>query len=98
MLDRKDNVEKCHTNTCQWIFERDEYQSWKNNSRGFLWIKGKPGAGKSTLMKFLHESLQIQKSQGEDQTLQLDFFFSARGAELQRTPLGMLQIIAESNF
>ncbi|KAJ5919300.1 hypothetical protein N7466_010243 [Penicillium verhagenii] len=98
MLDRKDNVEKCHTNTCEWIFERDEYQSWKNKSRGLLWIKGKPGAGKSTLMKFLHESLQIQKSQAEDQTLQLDFFFSARGTELQRTPLGMLRSLLNQIF
>jgi ankyrin repeat protein len=87
MLERRDNIEPWHTNTCEWILELDEYQTWKSQPRGLLWIKGKPGAGKSTLMAFLFNHFEQEVSQG----LRLDFFFTARGTELQRTPLGMFK-------
>ncbi|KAK4865337.1 hypothetical protein LT330_009448 [Penicillium expansum] len=89
MLDRRDNIEPCHTNTCKWVLHLEEYKSWRSQSHGLLWIKGKPGAGKSTLMVFLHDKLQI--SQDDRPGIRLDFFFTARGEEMQRTPLGMLR-------
>ncbi|OQE41042.1 hypothetical protein PENCOP_c005G03906 [Penicillium coprophilum] len=96
MLDRRDNIEPCHTNTCKWIIDLEEYQSWRNQSHGLLWIKGKPGAGKSTLMVFLHDKLQI--SQDDCPGIRLDFFFTARGTEMQRTPLGMLRSLLNQIF
>ncbi|KAJ5773049.1 hypothetical protein N7457_007945 [Penicillium paradoxum] len=96
MLDRRENVEPCHSNTCQWILELEKYQSWSSKPRGLLWIKGKPGAGKSTLMAFLHDKLK--SSQNDDQGIQLDFFFSARGTDMQRTPLGMLRSLLNQIF
>jgi ankyrin repeat protein/adenylate kinase family enzyme len=96
MLDRRDNIELRHTNTCQWILELDEYQSWTNQPRGLLWIKGKPGAGKSTLMVFLHD--RLKGLQDGSQGIWLDFFFSARGTEMQRTPLGMLRSLLNQIF
>ncbi|CAI7647155.1 unnamed protein product [Penicillium bialowiezense] len=96
MLDRRDNVEPYHTNTCQWILELEKFQSWRSEPRGLLWIKGKPGAGKSTLMLFLHKKLGI--SQKDNQGIQLDFFFTARGTEMQRTPLGMLRSLLNQIF
>ncbi|KAJ5718810.1 hypothetical protein N7488_004456 [Penicillium malachiteum] len=89
MWDRRDNIESCHPNTCQWILELDDYKSWRSQSRGLLWIKGKPGAGKSTLMAFLYD--ELRKSPDRTHGLRLEFFFTARGSELQRTPLGMLR-------
>ncbi|KAJ5548876.1 hypothetical protein N7513_006110 [Penicillium frequentans] len=94
MLDRRENVEPCHTNTCQWILDLGKYQSWRREPRGLLWIKGKPGAGKSTLMVFLHGELRGFRNQG----IQLDFFFTARGTEMQRTPLGMLRSLLSQIF
>ncbi|KAJ5148974.1 hypothetical protein N7448_000552 [Penicillium atrosanguineum] len=96
MLDRRDNIEPCHPNTCQWILELENYKSWKSQSRGLLWIKGKPGAGKSTLMLFLHDKLKIP--QDGDHGIRLDFFFTARGTEMQRTPLGMLRSLLNQIF
>ncbi|CAG8074305.1 unnamed protein product [Penicillium salamii] len=96
MLDRRDNIELCHTNTCKWILELEEYQSWKSQSHGLLWIKGKPGSGKSTLMVFLHDKLQ--RSQDDSPSIRLDFFFTARGTEMQRTPLGMLRSLLNQIF
>ncbi|KAJ5548418.1 hypothetical protein N7513_005652 [Penicillium frequentans] len=96
MLDRRDNIEPCHTNTCQWILELEKYKSWRSQSCGLLWIKGKPGAGKSTLMAFLHEKLEIL--QDGRQGIRLDFFFSARGTEMQRSPLGMFRSLLNQIF
>ncbi|KAJ5387866.1 hypothetical protein N7509_010407 [Penicillium cosmopolitanum] len=97
MLDRRDNIERHHTNTCQWILELDEYQSWRNQPCGLLWIKGKPGAGKSTLMRFLHDVLE-EIQDGSQGSIRLDFFFSARGTDLQRTPLGMFRALLNQIF
>lgn len=96
MLDRRDNIEPCHPNTCQWILNLEEYQSWMSQSRGLLWIKGKPGTGKSTLMRSLHE--RRERLQDQSEIIWLDFFFTARGEELQRTPLGMLRSLLNQIF
>ncbi|EPS29815.1 hypothetical protein PDE_04765 [Penicillium oxalicum 114-2] len=89
MRDRRDHIEPWYRNTCRWILEREECRSWREQPRGLLWIAGKPGSGKSTLMAFLHEKLC--KSSDASQDLRLEFFFTARGTELQRTPLGMFR-------
>lgn len=94
MLDRRDNIEPRHINTCEWILELDEYKSWKSQPRGLLWIKGKPGTGKSTLMTFLYDQLKQDGGQG----ILLDFFFNAQGTELQHTPLGMLRSLLSQIF
>ncbi|EMT67378.1 Serine/threonine-protein phosphatase 6 regulatory ankyrin repeat subunit C [Fusarium odoratissimum] len=52
---------------------------------GFLWIKGKPGAGKSTLMKFI---LSNARRRMKDKTI-ISFFFNARGEELEKSTTGM---------
>ena len=56
MNDRLATIATAHLNTCEWLFRKREYKAWRDltalkTDRGFLWIKGKPGAGKSTLMK-----------------------------------------------
>ena len=52
---------------------------------GFLWIKGKPGTGKSTLMKFA--LAQAQESMKDPPIL--SFFFNARGGDLEKSTVGM---------
>src|SRR5271156_2752931 len=44
------NIKKAHDRTCNWLFEQLEYKAWLDRDlayehHGFLWIKGKPGAG-----------------------------------------------------
>ena len=53
---------------------------------GFLWIRGKPGSGKSTLMKFAVGSARKAKTETV-----VSFFFNARGEELEKSTLGMYQ-------
>lgn len=71
------------------LFAREEYTSWRDPEAlhrhyGFFWIKGKPGAGKSTLMK-------CARQYGEDthKDLTISFFFSAGGGALQKSTEGM---------
>ncbi|RMJ24156.1 hypothetical protein PHISP_04962, partial [Aspergillus sp. HF37] len=91
MFDRRCNIERRHANTCEWILGLDEYKNWRSQSRGLLWIKGKPGAGKSTLMAFLYDRLKEQHC--TERGIGLEFFFTARGTEMQRTPLGMFRAL-----
>lgn len=88
---RRQLVRDAHTGTCEWILERPEYKSWCDAEQvplhhGFLWIKSKPGAGKSTLMKFLLESAEQQSSPND---AVISFFFNARGDLLERSLEGM---------
>jgi hypothetical protein len=87
--------------TATWLFEHEEYINWARwdmlhtkDRRGLLWLKGKPGSGKSTLMK---EGLQRAKAHnlGFDSSICIaGFFFTTRGnIQLQRTPLGLFQTV-----
>ncbi|KAJ5298834.1 uncharacterized protein N7443_006954 [Penicillium atrosanguineum] len=96
MLHRRHTIERYHTNTCQWILELEKFQSWRSQSRGLLWIKGKPGVGKSTLMVFLYDKLK--RLQGESPGIRLECFFSLGGLEMQHTMLGMLRSLLVQIF
>ena len=83
-------LKSAYANTCQWLFERSEYMDWLDPSKrsannGVLWIKGKPGAGKSTLVK-----CAVQYTQGHSEAATvIFFFFHARGSALERSTEGM---------
>lgn len=87
---RQENIAKAHSATCQWLFDRPEYKAWRDpnhrtDHHGFFWIKSKPGAGKSTLMKFLLNSAKQRLQQDNI----ISFFFNARGGQLEQTIEGM---------
>ncbi|TGO31110.1 hypothetical protein BPAE_0001g00040 [Botrytis paeoniae] len=56
---------------------------------GILWIKGKPGSGKSTLMEFLLRD--FEKQAHYQKSIQLSFFLHGRGNTLQKSRLGMFR-------
>ncbi|KAI8633518.1 hypothetical protein F5Y19DRAFT_244545 [Xylariaceae sp. FL1651] len=93
MYNRQHNIRKALDNTVDWLFELPVYDAWikrKNiaNDNGLLWIKGKPGAGKSVLMKEAFTRIQSQFQKTEVSTAA--FFFNARGAQqLEVSPLGL---------
>ncbi|KAH8650891.1 ankyrin repeat-containing domain protein [Tricladium varicosporioides] len=62
---------------------------WLGGKRGLLWIKGKPGSGKSTLMAFIYR--ELQKTPPSNRSVTLDFFFHGRGTFLQKTSIGMFR-------
>ncbi|GAB1317667.1 hypothetical protein MFIFM68171_07877 [Madurella fahalii] len=86
---RQMTIKKAHAHTCKWLLEAPEYLDWVNPSKlgehhGFLWIKGKPGAGKSTLMKFALADAHKMKDK-----IVISFFFNARGDDLEKSTVGM---------
>jgi hypothetical protein len=60
MNDRKTSIGESYPETFEWIFSSEDgalqskYRTWlSSKDERIFWIKGKPGSGKSTLMKFL---------------------------------------------
>ncbi|KAH7308494.1 ankyrin repeat-containing protein [Stachybotrys elegans] len=85
---RQANIDYAADGTCKWLLEHEILIEWTRQDRGLLWIKGKPGSGKSTLMKYARDA--IPSLYGTD-ALAFSFFFHGRGHELQRNPLGLFR-------
>ncbi|KAI1852800.1 hypothetical protein JX266_002341 [Neoarthrinium moseri] len=88
---RRQSTMTAHSNTCRWFLQTDTFKKWEENSQddNFLWIKGKPGAGKSTLMKFLLSEISKRvRRRGRKEAL-ISFFFNARGHELEKSTAGL---------
>ncbi|KAG9255473.1 uncharacterized protein F5Z01DRAFT_653179 [Emericellopsis atlantica] len=88
---REKTIEEAQADTCRWITEHESYKAWLDvtqlpKHRGFLWIRGKPGAGKSTIMKFAFSNF---KPPDGKRGISLSFFFNARGTYLQKSVVGM---------
>ena len=86
---RQTIVKNAHAKTCKWLLENSEYLDWVDAAKlsehhGFLWIKGKPGTGKSTLMKFAlaHAYNTITNR------IVISFFFNARGEDIEKSTIG----------
>lgn len=89
---RKTSIKREHAKTCRWFLQLPEYARWLDeeqfsNHHGFLWIKGKPAVGKSTIMKFVYRQTKAKDRLGHVQTI--SFFFSARGDYLEKSLWGM---------
>ncbi len=87
---RSKNIDLAAAGTCEWLLQHEEYQNWVADDRGLLWIRGKPGSGKSTLLRYSLDNIMVASNIG-DKSLILSFFIHGRGAELQRTPLGLFR-------
>ncbi|OQV08393.1 NACHT domain-containing protein [Cladophialophora immunda] len=87
---RHATIKTAHAKTCRWLLKNPGYQDWLALERlsehnGFLWIKGNPGTGKSTLMKYI---LANAKKTMPEATV-LSFFFNARGEGLEKSTEGL---------
>ena len=96
---RVNNVMKAMSSTCRWLFCHPYFQTWDESGSsaehsGFLWIKGKPGCGKSTLMKALLRWAQKRKSRGRGLQTVVPYFFNARAsASLEKSSLGLYRTV-----
>ncbi|KAF7532903.1 hypothetical protein G7054_g7529 [Neopestalotiopsis clavispora] len=90
---RHDSIKRAHAKTCRWFPDTDVYKKWEakdsSDVNNFLWIKGKPGAGKSTLMKFLHGQIHARTRRKTKNEILISFFFNARGDELGKSTFGL---------
>ncbi|PSK59339.1 hypothetical protein B9Z65_3663 [Elsinoe australis] len=87
---REHTIKDAQSNTCEWIFQHRHFRTWlgrdtsSSSAQKFLWLKGKPGAGKSTVMKYVFNKLR--KDPG---SVVIAFFFNARGGILEKTTRGL---------
>ena len=82
-------IKKSHSETCRWLLTNPKYIEWLDSKKlsehhGFLWIKGKAGAGKSTLMKYALSNVRTGTKE-----LVVSFFFNARGHSLEKSTIGV---------
>jgi ankyrin repeat protein len=87
------SLKAAHRKTCAWFLHTNQYKAWTSaenlhDHHGFLWIKGKPGAGKSILMKFL-DSKAKESAKSSTDVLVASFFFNARGDYLEKSTTGL---------
>ncbi|KAK8855235.1 nacht nucleoside triphosphatase [Apiospora arundinis] len=104
---RHDSIPEAHIKTFHWILERrarnkrgvvyprSTFLTWLTKGDGLYWISGKPGSGKSTLMKFIAGHAKTQDTLGKwagsaECTIAAYYFWSA-GTSLQKTIEGLLR-------
>ena len=97
-----------HEGTLEWAFDDQQTDEggvleWLGNQRGenLFWITGRPGAGKTTLMKHLFRNDRIfdylEAWSGHAPGITSGFFFWNCGTDLQKSGLGLLRsLIYES--
>ncbi|RFU79266.1 pfs, nacht and ankyrin domain [Trichoderma arundinaceum] len=88
---RQSNIKAAHTTTCKWLLKSPEYLAWMDPKKfsehhGFLWLSGKPGTGKSTMMKYVYTNA---KRTSRASAAVVSFFFNARGDYLEKSTTGM---------
>lgn len=100
---RREIISETHADTYRWIFSPDEdrgrtahLREWLRNGDGIFWVSGKPGSGKSTLMKFIHRHPQTTKLledwAGKGKRLvTASHFFWINGSDIQKSQTGLLR-------
>jgi hypothetical protein len=71
--------------TSNWIFEQPDFFAWHNTQKGLLQIKGKPGSGKSVMIKHLQSKLTQPLS------ININHYFNARGGTFEKSYMGLLR-------
>lgn len=104
--ERRHQIHGAHKETYQWILRSTPNQSqrWDNlitwlssctEPRRIYWIYGKPGSGKSTMMRFLDQNIVIPDHMlpwTENRTvLSAQYFFWNPGHKLQNSFTGLLR-------
>ncbi|KAI4268212.1 MAG: hypothetical protein LQ337_007972 [Flavoplaca oasis] len=104
---REDEIVEAFEGTCKWIFNPPtstegnsskkwhSFREWLETGQKVYWINGKPGAGKSTLMKYIVDEPRTAEylSEWEPNTdlIIATFFFKNLGSELQKSTTGLLR-------
>ncbi|KAB8532562.1 hypothetical protein FH972_025507 [Carpinus fangiana] len=94
-------IEDALPSTFKWVFEDESLGlvEWFEQSTGLFWINGKPGSGKSTLMKRILQDPKIKtqssvaRQRKDEVKITVSYFFHDRGTYSQKSFEGLLQNI-----
>ncbi|KAL8752393.1 MAG: hypothetical protein Q9199_005772 [Rusavskia elegans] len=105
---REDEIVEAFEGTCKWIFDPPidkennapkwhNFRQWLEAGKAVYWISGKPGSGKSTLMKYIVTELRtaryLSERERDTELIIVTFFFKDLGTELQKSVTGLLRSI-----
>jgi len=105
LQERHGDIHDAYPETFDWMFEDpkagdrpwDSFKTWLGGGNRAYWIHGKPGSGKSTLMKFLfgHDKTTklLEAWAGKENVVRASFFFWNSGKAIQRSRDALLQTI-----
>ncbi|RYP45257.1 hypothetical protein DL768_008373 [Monosporascus sp. mg162] len=102
MTDREESIGVAYASTFDWLFHDpkakgrpwDSFVDFLQGDTGAYWITGKPGSGKSTLMKYLRDDprtiqhLNVWAAGRE--LLQASFYFYYKGSDMQKSEYGLV--------
>jgi adenylate kinase family enzyme len=95
---RYEAIPKNYVNTFKWIYDIPHFRDWMERGSGIFWIHGKPGAGKSTLMKFLAGNPQTKAHldvwAAPRKAIIAAHYFWHLGSPMQKSMRGLLQTLA----
>lgn len=118
MPDREENIPEAHQQTFGWLLGTESQASspqmrdhqnqasvrdWlQATDSSIYWVTGKPGSGKSTLMKYLyhHQSLStfLQNWAGSNDLITAGFYFWNSGSSMQMSLVGLLRALLYTCF
>ncbi|KAJ5938397.1 Pfs NACHT and ankyrin domain protein [Penicillium verhagenii] len=89
---QKLNIKTARFGTGEWLLANPDYQEWLHSAPSpqtprVLGINGKPGAGKSMIMKFAY--LNAKRGTGNQHVVAASFFFNKEGGYLKRSIVGL---------
>ncbi|KAI2463809.1 hypothetical protein F4781DRAFT_104149 [Annulohypoxylon bovei var. microspora] len=107
---RYETVGQAHSETFNWIFQDDPdrsvkalegkilFTNWLSSGRGIFHIAGKPGSGKSTLMKFIYKHEKTKDlldswAAGRKLVVGKHFFWRPGEDALENSTTGLLQTL-----
>jgi hypothetical protein len=110
---RHSNIALAHAQTFDWIFRSTSqrpkasrptvyFLDWLTSKNGIFWVSGKPGSGKSTLMKYIsghRRTMQTLKLWAKpERCITAKYFFWSTGNSMQKSLKGLLQSLLFDMF
>ncbi|KAG5799547.1 hypothetical protein H9Q69_001385 [Fusarium xylarioides] len=114
--ERELTIKEAHKGTFRWIFNDKNpgttpigFKEWLASEGSLYWITGKPGSGKSTLMKYLLQPIDgssnenrcneyLQQWAGDQKLAIATFHFWAIGSDIQASKEGLLRTLLVQLF
>ncbi len=105
---RHQSIPDAHKDTFEWLLDKypkkrsrgvqypkSSLLDWLRTGDGLYWVSGKPGSGKSTLMKFIADHPVTQSAldewAGQGKCMVASYYFWSAGTRLQKTIEGLLR-------
>ncbi|KAI5838331.1 hypothetical protein DFP73DRAFT_485987 [Morchella snyderi] len=90
---RSKKVSAGYAHTFEWLWKTPEYLCWNSTQEcgtGLLLIEGKPGSGKSTMVRFFKDNFSPISS---NKIILASFFYHARNGDSERNHANMLKTL-----